>query len=266
MEAAAAPLWALSSHRRREGLARAAAVLGPDASPRARRAFARRELGERLATGELFWRPWRAGRERVEGFEHLAAARAGGRGVILVSAHVGPSGSLIHALAARGIRLYISRFRRVRDDRVRYGLEARRARQHMRWTEAVGCRWVGRGDAYRVFRALLERGEVCWLYFDVKGSVETEMGGREFRLAGGSAALARETGAPIVPAFALRRGHRAVCWLEEPIDPAGFPDAAELHRHLASVVGRVLFGHPEQGAQRIELLVRRAEADSTQIE
>lgn len=266
MQWAAGPLWALSRRRRSEGLAIADGVLGREAPPRARRAFARRELGERLATGELFWRPWRAGRDPVHGFEHLAAARARGRGVVLVSAHVGPSGHLLHALAARGVRVYISRFRKVRDDRVRHGLEGRRMRLNLRWTESAGCRWVGRGDAYRLFRALLERGEVCWLYFDVRGSVVTEMGGRTFRLAGGAAALARETGAPIVPGFALRRGHRAECWLEQPIDPAAFADTDELHRHLAAVVGRVLFGHPEQGAQQIARLALKTEVASTQIE
>jgi KDO2-lipid IV(A) lauroyltransferase len=253
-EWAARIVWRLSAARRRKGIVRAEAVLGPSAPSAAMRELGRRELIERWASGELFWRPWETRRTPLHGLEHLAAARARGRGVIVVTTHQGPGASLIRALAAHGTRLYVARFRKVRDDPIRVGSRARWTQANVRWIEEGGGRLVGRGGSYGVFRALLERNEVCWMAFDIPGDVDTEMCGRRFRLASGISALARETGAQLVPGFALRRGHRAVCWLEAPIDPATFAGTAELHRHLAEVVGRVLLGHPEQGAPQIELL------------
>jgi lauroyl/myristoyl acyltransferase len=247
--------WRLSRARRDRALARARAVLGDGAGEEAVRALARRDLVEQRAVGELFWRPWEARRAPIEGLEHLTAARAAGRGVIVVSAHAGPSAVLFYALGARGVTTYLARFRKVEDDPVRFGPRARWTKMNLRWSEDLGCRWVGRGGSYEVFRALLERGEVCWMPFDVPGRVPTAMGGRRFPLATGIAHLACETGAAVVPGFVRRAGHRQVCWLEPPVDPRTFPDAAALHAHLGGVVGRVLFERPEQSASQIELLV-----------
>ena len=40
------------------------------------------------------------------------------------------------------------------DDPVRFGPRARWTRMNLRWSEELGCRWVGRGGSYDVFKAL----------------------------------------------------------------------------------------------------------------
>jgi lauroyl/myristoyl acyltransferase len=152
----------------------------------------------------------------------------------------------------------VVRFRKIEDDPLRFGPRARWSLMNVRWAEELGCRWVGRGDSYRVFRALLERNEVCWMPFDVPGRTDTAMGGRRFALTSGIARLASDTGALVVPGFALRRGHRPVCWLEPPVDPRTFSDSAALHAHLAAVVGRAVFAHAEQASPQIRVLTQTA--------
>jgi hypothetical protein len=53
------------------------------------------------------------------------------------------------------------------------------------------------------------------------------------------------TGAPIVTAWADRRGLRPFVKLNPPIDPAGFASAEDLTQHLADVFSHELLRRPE---------------------
>lgn len=53
---------------------------------------------------------WLERRVRLDGFEHLAAARAGGRGSIVALLHHGPFGLLLPALLVRGVALHSFNF------------------------------------------------------------------------------------------------------------------------------------------------------------
>ena len=59
-------------------------------TPRAAEApeLAGRWLAEKSRMGELFWRPWLLRGASVQGLEHWHAARAGGRGAVLVFGHI----------------------------------------------------------------------------------------------------------------------------------------------------------------------------------
>lgn len=140
----------------------------------------------------------------VRGIEHLAAAERSGRGVILVSAHVGNwewgaaflarRRTRLHVVAARHREAALERFFARR--RARFGVE--RLDEHSLWPRAAEAlrrrEWVAvMGD-----RSLSGRAPACaW-----------------------AAALARRTGALLLPGVCVRlaTGRYAACF-EPPLDP-----------------------------------------------
>jgi lipid A biosynthesis acyltransferase len=185
----------------------------------------------------------------VQGLEHLERARANGRGVILATVHMGRMLNLAHAVAARGYRAYW-RAGPTLDDSPLKGHHGRWWKTQMGWLEERGLRWVGRGQAYELLRALLERGELCWLNWDIPGqtttSVPVELLGRTIHVARGTGALALETGALVIPAFSWREGHRLVGLLLPGIDPREVTGEGELYHRLARAVDSVLALRPAQ--------------------
>ena len=232
--------WFAVPRRRADGLELAGAIRGV-ASAR----FARRRLIEDAVRAEIQWRPWMCRGISVEGYERFEAARARtSAGVILANLHVGPFLGLVHALAARGVKLYLpgGEWGVPTVD----GLRGRWIATQNRWVEESGCRWVPVGGSYPVLRALLERGETCLIAVDVPGELHVELAGRPARVRTGIARLALETGSPILPIVTLRRGWSFVGSIGEPIDPAGFADPATLTRHLVAVQAPVFLQDAEQ--------------------
>ncbi|MGZ5307748.1 MAG: LpxL/LpxP family acyltransferase [Solirubrobacterales bacterium] len=211
--------------------------------------FARRHLREYRMQDELFWRPWLVRRMRVAGIERLRP----GQGAIVAAVHVGPMPALQMALTRRmataGRRLYISRWQKITAERYPRGARARYVPEKVARLEGTGARFVGRGGSYPLIHELLRRGEHCWLAIDTaatgRGRV-VSLAGRRVRLATGIAALARETGVPILPAAAYRDRWRPAATIGEPIDPADFSSEEELHDRLAAVAGEMILRRPEQ--------------------
>jgi lauroyl/myristoyl acyltransferase len=191
----------------------------------------------------VLWRPWALRRADVRELDHLVSARASGRGVVIVTAHTQLVSQVWVALAGGGHQPYVATdgFRRkptgyagmVKAIRKRNGQEA-------------GARYLSRGRTYPVFRALLRRGEICVLAFDVRGGRETQFGGARVRLARGSADLAFETGALVVPVVGLRRGTGLACSARQPPDPGRYDDAEQLHQEIASILAQTLRPHLAQ--------------------
>ena len=232
--------WFVVPRRRAEALALTRAIRGVDSTR-----FAKRRLVDDAVRAELQWRPWLCRRIAIEGYERFEHARArSGAGVILANLHVGPFLGLVHALAARGVKLYLpgGTWGVPTID----GLRGRWIATQNRWVEEAGCRWVAVGGSYPVLRALLERGETCLIAVDVPGELHVELAGRPARVRTGIARLALETGSPILPIVTLRRGWSFVGSIGEPIDPAGFADPATLTRHLVAVQAPVFLQEPEQ--------------------
>jgi Bacterial lipid A biosynthesis acyltransferase len=229
--------WRLRPGPRRAAIARARALLGPGADPGAVRALARDHLLEGTMQGELTWHPWAAARMPVRGLERLEASRAGGRGAILAGAHVGPMHNLMHALAARGHAPYVVTLRRP-DRPLPPGPAGRWIRMQHLLVERAGCRWVRLGEpcTYEVLRALLERGELCWLNWDVPGELAVPLLGGTARVRTGIARLALETGARVVPGLAWREGDGHAADLLGALDPAVHADERALMEALVSDV------------------------------
>ncbi|MFL5820360.1 MAG: lysophospholipid acyltransferase family protein [Solirubrobacteraceae bacterium] len=222
--------WRLSRRYRGAMLMHATALAGPGASREEVRRLAREHLAEQCLRGCFTLHP--DTHIPVRGIEHLERARAAGRGVIVATFHMGLWRNLKFALAAHGYRLYVSGL----AGPPRPGPQGRSWIANEAWAEEVGCRWVTLGGSYAVFRALLERGEVCKIEWDIPGRrpVPVEVLGRTLRISGGVARLALETGAFVVPGFAWREPDGPVAVLFPAINPREVEGESELNARIAS--------------------------------
>jgi KDO2-lipid IV(A) lauroyltransferase len=226
--------WWTAPRRRAAARARAGRLLGPGAPRDAVRRLARAHVVELAIQTELSWHPDAARRMEVRGIEHLDRALAEGRGAILASVHLGPFRNLMHAVAARGHRVYVAGGFPLGE--LPAGHPGHWHRTQALWLEESGCRLVPvRGGGFDVMRALLERGDVCWLNWDARGWTPVRLFGRTIGVRRGVTALAVATGAPVVPAFAWREGDRQVGRLFAPLRPNAIDD--EMARVVEAVVG-----------------------------
>jgi len=211
-------------------LLHATALAGPGASREELRRLAREHLTEQCLQQCFALHP--DTHIPVRGLGHLERARAAGRGVIVASCHMGLLRNLKFALAAHGYRVYLSG----RTGPPRAGSGGGRWSAHEVWAEEAGCRWVSMGGSYQVLRALLERGEVCKIEWDIPGRrpVPVEVLGRTLRISGGIARLALDTGAFVVPGFAWREPDGPVAVLFPAIDPHEVEGESELNAQIAS--------------------------------
>jgi lauroyl/myristoyl acyltransferase len=185
-------------------------------------------------------------RVAVYGWEHLEAARAAGRGVLLVTAHLGsvslvgqmfalsgcPSGVVVEPVQPPALLELLVR---------------------LRGSQGSQILPVGPGLLRTIVEALA-RNELVALFSDrdVLGSgLEVRFFDAPTRLPGGAAALALRTGAAVLPGFTVRTtAGRHVMWLEPPLTLTRTGDArADLPANAARIT-RVLEAairrYPEQ--------------------
>lgn len=172
----------------------------------------------------------------IDGMEHADAARAAGRGLVLVSAHYG-NWELLPAVArALGADL-VAVHRRI-DNRLvdRWVSEAR---------ERLGVTLVPRSGAWRALRSAMARGQAAGLLADQDArafGVFAPFFGVPASTVPTPALLAVRSDAPIVTAFIRRTGPGLRYALT--IDPPLFPDPhaerdAEVHRLTALINARI---------------------------
>jgi Kdo2-lipid IVA lauroyltransferase/acyltransferase len=165
------------------------------------------------------------GTVEVHGAEHLEAARASGRGVILLSAHLGnwelgaawlaADGTPVHLVARPHASPWVERF------------YARRRR-------AWGVRLMPDRPLWRPAAVALRQREWVALMAD-RGTPERGTG-RRASVCAWASVLARRTGALVLPAVIVRQpGGRHALHFERPLEPSavradGF--AESLRRHL----------------------------------
>jgi KDO2-lipid IV(A) lauroyltransferase len=172
----------------------------------------------------------------LQGEEHLEEARASGRGVIVLSAHLGNWEWGAAALATRGVLLHVAARRHssaaveAMFERRRRAFGLRRLDDPLRWSEAArllrGRQWLGlMGDR----GARPARRSVCaW-----------------------AAALASRTGAVVLPALTVRTGESRYALIVEPALSAeacaagGFREA--MRRHVERHPGQWCAFEPAPG-------------------
>ena len=235
---------------RRGTTANARRILGPDAAGADVEALARRTFSNFYAVSSDIGRSFSASREllfsrveSIEGKENYRAARAAGRGVIVVTAHMGSFEVGLAALREqeRG-RIHVvfkrdlfARFERLRSDlRRRLGVEE--APVDDGWTV-----WIRLRDALLADEAVVLQGDRVMP--GQKGEAVPFLGGR-LVLPTGPVKLAQATGAPIVPIFSVRAPDGAVRLY---IEPAIEFRAAETSLHQwAAVLERFVRAFPDQ--------------------
>lgn len=185
----------------------------PAAGARERRDCARTGFESFALAFARFLRTRREPSGDVAGREHLAAARRGGRGVIVLSAHLGDWERGAELLAAEGLVVHLAA-RAHASRTVERLFASRRA--------AAGVRVLPPDAIYAGAAAALRRGECVALMAD-RGAARS--GGAS--VCAWAAALAKRTGAVVLPAVCVRGPEgRALLFMEAPLSPERCRDGA----------------------------------------
>ena len=237
---------------RRGTRANARRILGPRADPAQVERLARRtwenfylfccDVGRSFSASreQLFSRV-----ESIEGKEHYRAARAAGRGVIVVTAHMGSFEVGLAALREQERRRVhvvfrrdpFERFEKLRSD-LRKRLGVKEAPVDDGWTV-----WMRLRDALLADEAVVLQGDRVMP--GQKGEPVPFLGGT-LLLPTGPAKMALATGAPIVPIFSVRTPEGRVKLFIEPAVEVGDGGADAAMRQWAAVLERYVKAYPDQ--------------------
>lgn len=177
----------------------------------------------------------------IENGEYLEQARASGRGIIVVTAHLGnweTGGAVMTALGYPLNAVILPE----QDRRIRALF---RARRESRVRKVIPLGQAGRG----VLRALA-KGEFVALLADRDYSGRNDLVnlfGAPARLPRGPAAVSARTGCPILPAFHLRQQDDTYLLRFHPlIVPYGDKSEPELRTRICAILEKEIAGTPEQ--------------------
>jgi hypothetical protein len=196
--------------------------------------IARRRLVEERLREAAFWRA-RFDRDQVVGTANMQGALAQGRGVILSFCHVGSfHGSIAPLSRDAGRTTYIATNSWFLEppDGSEWSLRIEHWRRRL---AAIDGRIVQMPGTFETLGALLDRGEVVMLAFDMPGNSETRFLGKPVMLTSGTAKLALRTDALVLPLRPARRGLRLAIEFGRPIDPREHVDARSLQSAIAGI-------------------------------
>jgi benzoate-CoA ligase family protein len=232
--------WEQSPEDRQTALAAMNVVLAGTPREGELEQLAQQHMVEHAVIRALFWaQPWSANVDRLSA-QRMHDAIATNRGVLLSACHIG-SFHRLHCAPPL-------------DDRITYiapgpwFFQTPSAdywgRRLARWHNGMSSRPVPARGSFRVIQALLERGELVFLFFDMPGPRQTQFLGKPVALAEGSAQLALRADALVLPVRARRSGHRVWIDAAAPLDPRELPDVEQLHVALAAVHERWILENP----------------------
>jgi len=236
-------LFSVLRIRRRVTLQNIQAALG---LRRAARVLLARKVYAHLCTGalELFRASalQRREAERMLGRSGLALLRrhlAKGRGLLVLSAHVGQWDLLACAAARCGLKVNV------------VTREIKTGWLNRVWMEeraACGVRLLPARGSARAIVAALRRNEVVALVLDQHepGGAVVPFLGRPAATGTALARLARATGAPVVPVFLLREGLGFRLVVEEPLKVERGDDVVEVTAAFNHVIEAQVLETPEQ--------------------
>lgn len=204
--------------------------------------LARQYLIDRAAHRELFWQRWKMPSMDPRSAEHVQTALSSGRGVLASSCHLGPFFLGFWPLTSMRAGYAVAGpwyFEKPSDDN--WG------RRLTRWHREMDRRdeWpLPSTGVFAQLSALLERGELAIMYFDMPGSRRTQFLGKPVMLATGTARLAVATDALVLPVRARREGHRVWTDAQPPLDPRDFSGHEQLQDALAGAHERWILERP----------------------
>lgn len=176
---------------------------------------------------ELKWHPRAVARQRVEGAEHLAAAHALGKGVLL---------SFVHHAHYNGIFASAGRAAGVSVEVMAAMPKAPGPNliQHFRVVGMGGGLLPATvGTAGLIDE--LKQGNVVAAAIDVPGGGRSTFAGRDVKCSSGPARAAFTAGSPVVLLTSHRDGGSSYIQLHEPLMPEDFGSVEELLEHLVRV-------------------------------
>lgn len=205
--------------------------------------LAREHVIEGAVHNALFWQPWKTAKLEPASAARLRGAFSTERGVLLSRCHMGPSFQSASVGAALGRTVYmVAGAWCFEEPTPNYW--GRRVARTLQGYRSIGARAFPAPGSFALIRALLKRHEVVLIAFDVPGDHETLFLAKPVMLATGTARLAVQTDALIVPIRPRRAGHRLWVDVEEPLDPRDFGNAEELHQALARIHERWILDLP----------------------
>jgi lauroyl/myristoyl acyltransferase len=203
-------------------------------------AVARRYVRRQAWRGELRWHPEMVTRMRVEGMEHMHAAMARGRGVMLNFIHHGTYEGALSSVARLGapadmiVHPYM-----VRPDAPRW------LQQHLKVACFGGGRAVSAEVGTRGIVDLLGEGRVVAVASDVPGRTQLRFVGRDVLGSFGAARIAAEAGSPVIVMTSEEDDNGPFVRLHEALDPAVFPSPHELLQQMLTRHEQVVLRWPE---------------------
>jgi KDO2-lipid IV(A) lauroyltransferase len=180
----------------------------------------------------------------AEGMEHLHAAQALGRGVIVVTPHLGPYELGGAYVASLGLRVHAM----VED------IDPETNAALASYRGAAGMKLISRSAGLRQMYRLLKEGQIVLLVADrVIGEgtegIDVSWGAGRRPVPSGPAAFALATGAPIVSGYIVRRPAgsptRYLLHLDAPIVATGL-SRDDLTRDVAARLADAVCQHPDQ--------------------
>jgi lauroyl/myristoyl acyltransferase len=234
-------LWPRSAWWREDARAAMMPVIAGTSWGRRLEDVARAYLVEREACSALFWQPWRPALVDERSLHRFERALADERGVLLSACHLGPYTQISAVLADLGCTPYgiVGAWFLERPSHDIWG------RRLARWHNGLaGARLVSAKGSFAVVRELLARGRCVVLFFDMPGHRQTRFLGKQAMLADGTARLAIDGDALVLPIRLRRRGHRVCLDVADALDPREHADADELHEVLARLHERWILEFP----------------------
>ena len=197
-------------------------LLGEVASPEEIADLAARYLEFAVYELELRWHPKRAMDQRVEGVEHVLAARELGRGVVVSFVHHAFYAGMFGAIRRAGIEHATV----VRPGALNWYERPRQRQNFLLFRRGGPLINVREGTAGMAKR--LATGQVVVVATDVPGSSTVTFAGREVACSSGAIWAARETKSPIVAVDAYRTSDGHVVRFSAPWYPDDFESTQEI--------------------------------------
>jgi lauroyl/myristoyl acyltransferase len=243
-EAHARAAWRTSASVRERARTTMRAIVGGTERAHEAHELARLHLINSYAQRMLFWQPPAQPSLDAQSTSNLRAALSSGRGVVISSCHLGPFPDVTSCTRAVGRHGFVVAgewfFEPPAAD-----YAGRRIAHWWAKLATRGNRLVRASGSFATLQALVEEGEVAFIFFDSVGSRATRFLGKPVALATGTARLARATGALVLPARARRVGARVSVDVSAPLDPRDFTDMERLHGAIADVHSKLILEYPE---------------------
>lgn len=203
-------------------------------------AVARAYVRYQARRGELRWHPELLTSLPVEGIDHLLAARAEGRGVVLNFMHHGYYDGAFPSIARLGAPAHLVVYPYMLEDDAPLWLQ-----QHVKVGSMNGGTAVSAGMGTDGLLSLLRRGEILALASDVPGRTPLRFVGRDVLGSFGAARLAGLANAPVVVMTSEENESGPFIRLHEPLDPEAFPTPEDLLEQMLPIHEAVLLRWPE---------------------